>query len=68
MVVVPHAADTISNRILGEEDSDMQDVAEASEELLWTMGLAVVAAVLLFAVVAATSWAATMLGACVGSF
>ena len=32
------------------------------------MGLAVVAAVLLFAVVAATSWAATMLGAWVGSF
>ena len=46
----------------------MQDVAEASEELLWTMGLAVVTAVLLFAVVAATSWAATMLGAWVGSF
>jgi hypothetical protein len=68
MVVVPHAADPISNRFLGEEDSDMQDVAEASEELLWTMGLAVVAAVLLFAVVAATSWAATMLGAWVGSF
>ena len=43
-------------------------MAEASEELLWTMGLAVVTAVLLFAVVAATSWAATMLGAWVGSF
>ena len=46
----------------------MQDVAEASEELLWIMGLGVVTAVLLFAVVAATSWAATMLGAWVGSF
>ena len=46
----------------------MDDVAEASEEILWTAGFAVVAAVLLFALLAGTTWAATMLGAWVGSF
>ena len=46
----------------------MQDVAEASEEVLWTLGFAVVAALLLFALFAGTSWAATMLGAWAGSF
>jgi hypothetical protein len=34
----------------------MEDVAEASEEILWTAGFAVVAAVLLFALLAATTW------------
>jgi hypothetical protein len=46
----------------------MQDIAEASEEVLWTLGFAVVTAVLLFALFAGTSWAATMLGAWAGSF
>jgi hypothetical protein len=45
----------------------MRDVAEASEELLWTFGIAVVAVVLLFALFAGTSWAATMLGAWAGA-
>jgi hypothetical protein len=45
----------------------MQDVTEAGEAL-WTAGLAVVIAVLLFAVFAATTWAATMLGAWTGTF
>jgi hypothetical protein len=45
----------------------MQDVAETSEELLWTLGFAVVAGVLLFALFAGTSWAATMLGAWLGT-
>jgi hypothetical protein len=45
----------------------MQDVAQASEELLWNVGVAFVAAVLLFALFAGTSWAATMLGAWVGA-
>ena len=40
----------------------MWDVAEASEEVLWTVGFAVVTAVLLFALFAATSWAATCAG------
>ena len=39
----------------------MQDVAEASEEVLWTAGFAVVTAVLLFALLAGITWAATML-------
>jgi hypothetical protein len=46
----------------------MQDVAEASDELLWTAGFAVVTGVLLFALFTATSWAATMVGAWAGSF
>jgi hypothetical protein len=46
----------------------MEDVAEAGEEILWTTGFAVVTAVLLFALLAATTWAATMLGAWAGSF
>jgi hypothetical protein len=46
----------------------MWDVAEASEEVLWTLGFAVVTGVLLFALFATTSWAATMLGAWAGSF
>jgi hypothetical protein len=46
----------------------MQDVTEASEEALWTIGFAVVTAALLFAVLAGITWAATMLGAWVGTF
>jgi hypothetical protein len=46
----------------------MQDVTEASEEVLWTAGFAVVTAVLMFALFAGTSWAATMLGAWSGTF
>lgn len=46
----------------------MQDVTETSEEVLWTLGFAVVTAVLLFALFAGTSWTATMLGAWAGSF
>ena len=46
----------------------MHDVAEASQEVLWTAGFAVVTAVLLFALLAATTWVATMLGAWAGSF
>jgi hypothetical protein len=45
----------------------MHDMAEAGEELLWTAGFAIVTAVLLFALFAGTSWAATMLGAWFGS-
>jgi hypothetical protein len=45
----------------------MQDVAETSEEILWTLGFATVTAVLLFALFAGVSWAATMLGAWVGA-
>jgi hypothetical protein len=45
----------------------MQDITKASEEVLWTAGFAVVTAVLLFALLAGTSWAATMLGAWVGA-
>jgi hypothetical protein len=46
----------------------MWDIADTSEEVLWTVGFAVVTGVLLFALFAATSWAATMLGAWSGSF
>jgi hypothetical protein len=46
----------------------MQDVAEASEEVLWTVGFAVVTGVLLFALFAGTNWAATMLGSWAGTF
>jgi hypothetical protein len=46
----------------------MQDVTEASEEVLWTVGFAVITAALLFAVLAGVTWAATMLGAWVGTF
>jgi hypothetical protein len=46
----------------------MQDVTEANEELLWTVGFAGAAAVLLFALFAGTSWTATMLGAWAGTF
>jgi hypothetical protein len=46
----------------------MHDVTEASEEVLWTVGFAVVTGVLLFALFAGTSWAATMLGAWAGTF
>ena len=44
------------------------DATEASEELFWTVGFATVAGALLFALFAATSWAATHLGAWAGSF
>jgi hypothetical protein len=46
----------------------MQDVIETSEEILWTAGFAVITAMVLFALFAATSWAATMLGAWSGTF
>jgi hypothetical protein len=46
----------------------MHDVAEASEEVLWTLGFATITALLLFALFAGTSWAATMLGAWAGTF
>jgi len=46
----------------------MEDVTEASEEVLWTAGFAVVTAVLLFALLAGVTWAATMLGAWAGTF
>jgi hypothetical protein len=45
----------------------MQDITETSEEVLWTLGFATVTAVLLFALFAGTSWAATMLGAWAGT-
>jgi hypothetical protein len=40
----------------------------AGEELAATAGVAITAMVLLFALFAGTSWAATMLGAWIGSF
>jgi hypothetical protein len=46
----------------------MHDLTEAGEKVLWTLGFAVVTAVLLFTLFAGTSWAATMLGAWAGSF
>jgi hypothetical protein len=46
----------------------MQDVAGASEEVLWTAGFAIVTAVLLFALLAGITWAATMLGSWAGTF
>jgi hypothetical protein len=46
----------------------MQDVAEASEEVLWTVGFVLITGVLVFALIAGTSWAATLLGAWAGSF
>jgi hypothetical protein len=46
----------------------MQDVAETSEEVLWTAGFAVLTAVLLFALFAGVTWAATMLGSWAGTF
>jgi hypothetical protein len=44
------------------------DITEASEEVLWTLGFAVVTGVLLFALLAATSWVSTMLGSWAGTF
>jgi hypothetical protein len=46
----------------------MQDMAEAGEEVLWAAGFAVLAAVLLFALLAGITWAATMLGSWAGTF
>ena len=46
----------------------MQDMAEAGEEVLWTAGFAVVTAVLAFALLAGTTWVATMLGSWMGMF
>ena len=46
----------------------MQDMTETSEEVLWTLGFAAVTGVLLFALFAGTSWAATMLGSWAGTF
>jgi hypothetical protein len=49
----------------------MHGLNEASEEVLWTAGFALITGMLvfaLFALFAGTSWAATMLGAWAGSF
>jgi hypothetical protein len=46
----------------------MQDMAEAGEGVLWTAGFAVLTAVLLFALLAGITWAATMLGSWAGIF
>ena len=46
----------------------MREAIEAREEVLWTVGFAVITAALLFAVLAGVTWAATMLGAWVGTF
>jgi hypothetical protein len=46
----------------------MQDVAETSQEILWTAGFALVTVVLLFAMLAGVTWAATMLGSWAGTF
>jgi hypothetical protein len=46
----------------------MQDITDTGEEMLWTAGFASITAILLFSLFAATTWAATMLGAWAGSF
>jgi hypothetical protein len=46
----------------------MQDLVEAGEEVFWTVGFALISGVLVFALFAGISWAATMLGAWAGSF
>jgi hypothetical protein len=46
----------------------MQDIAETGQEVLWTAGLAIVTVVLVFAVLAGVTWAATMLGSWAGTF
>jgi hypothetical protein len=46
----------------------MDDFTEASEEVLWTAGFAVVTAVLLFGLFALTTWAVTMPGSWSGTF
>jgi hypothetical protein len=46
----------------------MQEVAQATEEILWTAGFTLVTGVLVFALFAGISWAATLLGAWSGSF
>jgi hypothetical protein len=46
----------------------MQHVTDARQEALWVAGLALVTGILGFALLAVTSWAATMLGAWSGSF
>ena len=46
----------------------MHGLNEASEEVLWTTGLTLITGVLVFALFAGISWAATMLGAWAGSF
>ncbi|HEV3398707.1 MAG TPA: hypothetical protein VHS79_15295 [Actinomycetes bacterium] len=46
----------------------MHGLNEASEEVLWTAGFALITGMLVFALFAGTSWAATMLGAWAGSF
>jgi hypothetical protein len=45
----------------------MQDITD-TREVLWTAGFALVAAVLVFAVLAGVTWAAAMLGSWVGTF
>ena len=46
----------------------MHDLAETSEEVLWTAGFAVVTAVLLFALLTGITWAVTLLGSWAGTF
>ena len=46
----------------------MQNMAQASEEVFWSIGFAVVAAALAFALLAGTTWVATMLGSWMGTF
>jgi hypothetical protein len=46
----------------------MHGLNEASEEILWTAGFALITGMLVFSLFAGTSWAATMLGAWAGSF
>lgn len=45
----------------------MWDVAEATEEVLWTAGFTLVTGMLVFALFAGITWAATLLGAWSGS-
>jgi hypothetical protein len=46
----------------------MDDITQVSEEVFWSVGFAIVAAVLLFALLAGVTWAATMLGSWAGTF
>jgi hypothetical protein len=45
----------------------MRDLTDA-RELLWTAGFTLVTAVLVFPLLAGTTWAATMLGSWAGTF
>jgi hypothetical protein len=46
----------------------MENMAQASEEVFWSVGFAFVAAALAFALLAGTTWVATMLGTWAGTF